>query len=209
MGKGSYVGKWIGKNEKAHYLLRALKHINDKEFIHQTLCPDESIYMLKVDSNGKKYKGKIIYKISRGEFGFFSNFLYVLGDMWYADVMGMHPVVEWDEKCAYYEKDGVNGVYNAWEYYFEQYMDLRLKDFNAAYRAASVSKNIFKLYFSIENASVLTEECISELAFIMKKYIRLKANVEEYVNQSIRGLLGEGKKTLGGADTNGKYACKL
>lgn len=61
MGKGSYVGKWIGKNEKAHYLLRALKHINDKEFIHQTLCPDESIYMLKVDSNGKKYKGKIIY----------------------------------------------------------------------------------------------------------------------------------------------------
>ena len=192
---------WLGKHDKIHYIFKCIRHINDLVFINQItypdkLYPDESLYTLKMSSNGTKHKGKVLYKIRQCNYGFFSNFLYVLSSMWYADIMNMYPVVEWDEECIYYEKNGVNGIYNAWEYYFEQFEGLNLEDYNSAYRVTDIYKDVFKLHFSIENSLILTEECKAELGDIMKKYVCLKPQIEKYINQSMHKILDK-KKTLG------------
>lgn len=193
--KNQIIG-WIGKHEKIHYIVRILRRLNDETYVREFLYPDESLFVLRVVSNGKKHKGKILYKVCRDSSGFFANFIFVLGDMWYADTMGMYPVVVWGEKCPYYEKSGVDGIFNAWEYYFEQYEDLRLEDFNSAFRVADTPKNVRRLAFGIENGYRLTEEYMLELGKIMKKYIRLNPFVKDYIEKKIKEKLGN-KKTLG------------
>lgn len=186
--------RWVRKYEKLHYVLKCFYHINDVTFVQDFI--NRSFSVLGVTSNGNRHKGKILYRIERETGGFFGNFILVLGDMWYADSMGMYPVVVWGEKCPYYEKDGVSGIFNAWEYYFEQYEDYHIEDLDSAYRVSNMPKDVQRLVFGIEHCYKLTEKYILELGRIMKKYISLNCETEQYINQNINMILG-GKKTLG------------
>lgn len=188
------IVRWVRKYEKLYYILRCFHHINNKSFVRD--FNNESFSVLGVTSNGNRHKGKILYRIGRGTSGFFANFLFVLGDMWYADTMGLYPVVVWGEECPYYETSGVNGIFNAWEYYFEQYADYHIEDLDSAYRVSNAAKDVRLLAFGIDNGYRLTEEYILELGRIMKKYIRLNCGVEQYLVQKMKNILGE-KKTLG------------
>lgn len=188
------IYQWVAKHEKLHFLLRCFHYINDRTFIHDV--NNESLSILRVVSNGNKHKGKVLYKIKQDSSGFFANFIAVLFDMWYADTMGMYPVVIWGDKCPYYEKNGVNGVFNVWEYYFEQYKDYHADDLDEAYRVSDVEKDVRRLAFGIKNGYRLTEECYPELGRIMQKYICLKPDIKEYVNQNINKILGK-RKVLG------------
>lgn len=188
------LGKWVIKHEKWHCIFRCFHNIGDLFFVRDV--NNESLSILKIQSNGDWHKGKILYKITRDAAGFCANFLAVLGDMWYADSMGMYPVVVWGEGCAYYEKNGVNGCFNVWEYYFKQYADYHVEDLESAYRISNVNKNISRMIFGIENDYTVTEEYILELGRIMKKYIRLRPDIENYIREKIRELIGE-KRTLG------------
>ena len=143
----------------------------------------------------KTIKGKFYIRLGDSS-GFFANFVFVLGDMWYADSMGMYPVVVWGAACPYYEKNGVNGIFNVWEYYFEQYKDYHLEDLNSAFRVSDIPKNVRELAFGIRNGYELTEEYMLELARTMKKYVRLKPDVEDYISKKIKCIL-LGKRTLG------------
>ncbi|HBI59614.1 MAG TPA: hypothetical protein DDY31_00120 [Lachnospiraceae bacterium] len=186
--------KWASKHRKLYYLLRCFHHINDESFVRD--FNNESLSILGITSNGNKHKGKILYRIEDGQSGFFANYVRVLFSLWYADTMGMYPVVIWGDKCPYYEKDGVNGIFNVWEYYFEQYEDYHIDDLDSAYRVSGTVKDIKKLVFGIDTDYMLTEECIQELGRIMKKYICLKPAIRDYIDQNVKSILG-GKKTLG------------
>ncbi|RKI40090.1 hypothetical protein D7V86_18570 [bacterium D16-51] len=185
---------WVEKHERLHYIIRCFHHMKDEAFVRDV--NNESLFALRMVSKGEKHKGKILYRIEDDTSGFFANFLFVLGDMWFADTLGMYPVVIWGDRCPYYEKNGVNGVFNAWEYYFKQYGDLHAQDLDSAYRMSDVKKDVRRLAFGIENGYCLTEKYFLEMGRIMKKYIRLKPDIEAYINGNINGIL-EGKRTLG------------
>ena len=51
--------------------------------------------------------------------GFFAEFLWVLNHLDWCEKTNQIPVVYWDSRFAYYSKDGYNGSFNCWEYYFE------------------------------------------------------------------------------------------
>lgn len=187
---------WIGRHERIHYILRCIRHLNDKKFIHEILYPNDDLFSLRVTSNGNKHKGKILYCIRRDSFGFFANFINVLTDMWFADTLGMSPVVVWGDKSPYYEKDGIDGTYNVWEYYFEQYDNYHLDDLNLAFRTTDSVKNV-RGFFGIKKDDYYrpTDEYLIELSRIMKKYISLKCDVKEYIEKNIEKIL-DGKRTL-------------
>src|ERR1039458_7053638 len=53
--------------------------------------------------------------------GFFSNFLGVIGHLLIADRLGYTPIVDMlNYKTYYNQPEGIDGLHNEWEYYFEQ-----------------------------------------------------------------------------------------
>lgn len=189
--------KWIGKHERVHYLLRCIHHFADQEYVHETVYPYESLLTLKVEQKGNKHRGNVLYKIERDTSGFFANFIFVLSDIWYAESMGMCPVIVWSKDCPYYEEKGVEGQYNVWEYYFLQYQNLNAEDLNSAFRVATIAKDVRRLAFGIENGYKVTHGFINEMARVMNKYIKLNKKTELYISQKVSDLGITGKKVLG------------
>lgn len=183
-----------------YYILKCIRHINDSSFIRDfnNPNPEADINFLRVTSNGESCKGEILYKICGHYSGFCGAYLYVLFRMWYADSMGMSPIVEWGKELPYFEESGVDGVTNVWEYYFLQYKDHNIEDYNTGYRVACKWKNVESEVFNIKNTYKLSNECVNELARIMCTYIRLRPDIEKYIYNSIQRLFGErGEKILG------------
>jgi len=76
-------------------------------------------------------------------------------------------------------------------------MDLQISDYDSGYRVANSRKRVAIDAFGVKNMYRLTENCAVELSQIYKKYIRLKPEIEGFIHESIKSLLGEVKKTLG------------
>ncbi|RKI40088.1 hypothetical protein D7V86_18580 [bacterium D16-51] len=70
------------------------------------------------------------------------------------------------------------------------------EDLDSAYRVTDIGKDVRGLAFGIKQDYMLTEECILELGRIMKKYICLQPDIEEYINQDAKKIFN-GKRTLG------------
>ncbi|RKI40089.1 hypothetical protein D7V86_18575 [bacterium D16-51] len=87
------IERFIVQHEKLHYLIRCFHHINDRDYIRD--FNNQSLFGLRVTSKGEKHKGKVLYRIEDGGSGFCANFIRILFKMWYADTMGMYPVVIW------------------------------------------------------------------------------------------------------------------
>lgn len=188
---------WVKRHERIHYIMRAIQYINNDSFVHDFMHIYNDLNIIRIKSNGNEHKGKILQRISgQSKTGFFANMIYVLFQMWFSDSLGMFPVVVWGEESPYYEVNGVDGVYNVWEYYFLQYNDLKERDLNLAFRYYDDVKDVRKLVFGIENGYRITEEAKNELARIMRKYVRLRPDIESYIDRDIRELLN-GRKTLG------------
>lgn len=66
---------------------------------------------------------------SHGGAGFFSNYVWVLGHVVFARKLGYIPVVDMENyPTLYSEEQPVNGISNAWNYYFEDVSDISLRE---------------------------------------------------------------------------------
>lgn len=75
-----------------------------------------------------KAKYYVIYR-SAGGAGFFSNYCWVLGHVVFAGKYGYIPVVDMENYSTLYsEEQPVNGISNAWNYYFENVSDISLQE---------------------------------------------------------------------------------
>lgn len=59
------------------------------------------------------------YVIGCWQAGFFSSFFHVITHLVGCEKHQRTPVVYWDKSSFFYTRDGYNGSYNVWEYYFE------------------------------------------------------------------------------------------
>jgi hypothetical protein len=125
--------------------------------------------------------------------GFFSTMCSTLGNIAWADMVNKKPVVYWDHRSLYYQKEGYNGsVGNVWEYYFEPVSD------------ASYTKNdlIYIGYCAPDHRTCIrgftkhSYEYKKWVNSIITKYVRIKSAVQEKIDALYSEKI-QGKKTIG------------
>ena len=167
---------------------------------------EEVDFNINVRHLGELNKDKIIYHIKAGDntLGFFAMYRFMLESLYFADVCGMVPVVEYSSESPYAEKSMINGTLNPYEYYFCQPADITVEQ---AKSSANVANSIFAHNMMIQmvfngriglndNTYGTTELYLKELARVQKKYIRLNTATSVYVNQGIDAVIGK-EKVLG------------
>ena len=109
-----------------------------KKFNHINKTYKNKVYKF---SFGNKYKNKSFYIIKRHPgAGFFSNLLYVLINLDYADKNKLIPVIDMENfPTMYNEKKNLYNIKNVWELYFKKLNKYKLDD---VYK----SKNVFISY---------------------------------------------------------------
>lgn len=168
--------------------------------IYKRLKKDENLkHLMNLYSNGNL----ILYKMENEKVnsannilhikfdsyssGFFACWLWGLMELSVADKIKMIPVIEWTSKSPYYEEEGVNGVKNPFEYYFEPVSNISIDNI-------SNNANVFTT-LNARGSTYTSYEKIGELVEVNKKYMKLKQNVNEKILKEIKGLI-KNKKTL-------------
>lgn len=136
----------------------------------------------------------IIYRPPPG-YGFWSNFSCVLHGLDYADRSGLVPVIDMERNPTLYNEDEpVNGVMNAWEYYFHQPGSLSLGE--ALTQDPLDNGGLIAGRFTTESPPVIPPlDLLARGRGLVKKYIRLKPDIRDRVDAIIP--LGAGGDMLG------------
>lgn len=83
------IFNWVGKHKRVHFILRCLRRINDRDFVHDCMHLEDDHNIIRLTQNGEKHKGEILYRIDINFYnGFCAIFRYVLLQMYLADSWG-------------------------------------------------------------------------------------------------------------------------
>lgn len=202
--------QYLRKFEKLVYFNRCWIHRNDIEFRRMVLEGYRNPDFLKMKTQGKEYEGRTVYYIREqgNGMGFFAEVGVVLIKLYFAYERGFTPYVEWGEHYLYYEKGGIDGEKNAFQYYFAPVSDIR--DVRQALHVIEADGSHYsqvKEKFRAVSYDV-SEEYIEAMAEMMGRYIRYNEKTVLYLKQECDMLLGR-KKTIGvhyrGTDFHKEY----
>ena len=145
-----------------------------------------------IQNFGNKNPNKIFYVIKRFRGGgLFSNLLYVLNHLIYADKLNAIPIVDMENFTNFYsEKNKIKGTKNSWLYYFEQVSKYNLK---AIYKSKFVILSDDK---PDSNMSLSYKQNEKALYKVFKKYIKVKKEYLKEANKFIKENF-KNKKILG------------
>lgn len=147
----------------------------------------------KITNKTSLNKDKKIYIIRRiGDSGFFSNFLYVLGHLVYAEKKKYTPVVDMENYKTLYNEDALcKGTNNAWEYYFKVKSGLTLGE---AYESKNIilSDNYYLSQYVPSyvgfKEKVMTQKTVKKLHNIFFKYMEISPEIirerDEFVKEN-------------------------
>ena len=172
--------------------------------------------LTRLSKNKNSDNSKTYYVIrrpgSRG--GFFSNYLYVLGHVAYADKKGYIPVVDMlNYKTVYNELEDINGTENAWEYYFLQPND---EDLSAAYESGNciLSDGLYLSQYTLQyvgkGSSLPSVNRIRELSSLTDRYMKVRPEILDSVNAYWNMFVLDNDHTVLGVHVRGTdmKACK-
>lgn len=189
----------LKSNKKLHFLLKALKHINDEEYIDFFLDRESNPLLLEFMSKGENFPDKrfyIIKETGRG-YGFFAEFHAMLAKLIFADMFGFSPVVFWGNNFLYYESEPINGTTNGYEYYFKQPMGYSEADVEKVLlRTDSKSEQAVWIERTLKKGEDISPSYEKRLAEVYKKYIRFNDTTDAALAKESTELL-RGRKTLG------------
>ena len=212
----STVLGFLKKHEKANYLANCVRYAKDSRSRKLVLDINHDPTTIKYENFGELNPDELIYLIYMDNFalGFFALFMAVMDGLYFADRFHMKPVVEYDDRCLYAEGHAINGGENAFEYYFEPVSDISVKDARQSRNVAlykqchrNVNGEITVLGNYLANSGH-AEEYLGKRAELFAKYIRLKPEVRNYIEQNLDEILGD-KKCIGvhvrGTDFRNEY----
>ena len=108
-------------------------------------------------------------------YGFFSEFIGVLNHIDFSERNNKNIIAYWDSKFLYYEKNGLNGIFNAWEYYFEPVTNNNI---------VKPSDKIIRNYFCPDRSALwpkfwlpITHDMALRANALIRKYIKIKPHV--------------------------------
>ena len=189
---------YLKRFEKLVYFNRCWIHRNDETFRKMVLEGFQNPDYLQLATKGNEYEGKIIYLITEqgNGMGFFAEVGVVLIKLYFAYERGFVPRVEWGKRYLYYEKEGVDGEYNAFQYYFAPVSEVANADKAAHILLADASHYAqVKEKFNAVSYDV-SEEYVNAMAEMMRRYIRYNKKTGLYLEQECDRLLKR-KKTIG------------
>lgn len=176
-----------------------MKHLNDEEYVDFFLNREIDPLLLEFKTNGKEHLDKrffVINETGRG-YGFFAEVHATLAKLAFADMFSMTPIISWGKDYLYYESQGVDGIYNAYEYFFEQPTRFANDDTkNACFVCHSKSSQGVWIEQNLEKGPDISLSYEKKMSDIYKKYIRFNKKTEDMLEKEIKKTL-QGKKTLG------------
>lgn len=189
--------------EQYSFLKYCFQRRKDPRFVKNVMDVSNDYSLVNMEElGGTKVSGCIYHiKMEPSYSGFFADHNRLLSLLYYADYYGMKPVVEYGEKYSYREEHPVNGTENPFEYYFEQPCGIGLEELGK-YKGVLCSRK--------ENAALagrlnkrpgsggygMTEEYITALAAVSKKYIRLNETVGAMIEDNLQQTI-QNKSVLG------------
>jgi hypothetical protein len=197
MFRKSYWFEKIKKNPFLYSLGLIVKRRKNQAFINSVLGLDNAKYGTTIHfaNLGAKNPDTMIevITIQVRTYGFFACLKAAMEYLIYADRFGLSPVIHFKDTC-YNEEYPIHGTDNAFEYYFQQPCAITLKE-------ASISRHVFYATlrtppFVSMDGYALTQEQLTTLAALYRKYIRLNRFTKQYMDEQILSLF-KGKKTLG------------
>ena len=179
--------------QKLFLICKLLKNKDFFELIEEISKGENDVLNFK--HFGDLYNNKNVYYMCFDDhvMGFFAYWKRGLVGLAFAEKYSLVPVIDWTENSPYYEKEGVDGIYNPFEYYYEPLSDVKVEDINHCQNVAFF--NMFsteKLAKSLAYGNETDEEFFAEL---VKKYYRVKKPLKDQLDLQINELLCE-KKTL-------------
>lgn len=191
----------IKQNKKLHYIGKALKHINDTQYVDFYLDMESNPRLLFFKKNGMLNQDKAIYVITENGngWGYFAEFRAMLCKLLYADRMGFCPYINWGENFLYSDKKKGIEIKNAFEYFFRQPSALSLEEIENSYMVAyskSAEAVMIEREFKRTDSYAGTGDFLKTMGNIYRKYISLNIETEHKLMQEYSELLGN-KKVLG------------
>lgn len=187
----------LKKNIRLHFLVKALKHINDKKYLDFFINRENLPLLLEFETRGQDGAEDRIYLIEEvgNGYGFFAEFHTMLQKLIFAERFQLKPYVYWGKDFLYYENDRLD-TSNAYEYLFEAINgDLGDTIATAALITKAKMGQAGWIEESYHRGYDLSPEYLEKAAEVYKRYIRLKPDVSEKMQGEISALLGE-KRTL-------------
>lgn len=201
------IVKYIKSRPGLYYAYKCLNGLRDKEFVRDVLRMNECDLILNFKSYGDLYPEKNIYYIKNDSDvrGFFSLFFLILDALVDADRYGLTPVVELGQHTLYYQGTEINGSRNPFEYYFEPVSEIRPEEINQCsrvllYKDGQRNKD-YNQPFSVAAQMISNEltknEYIASQVKVYRKYIKLKPQVQSYIDKNLADIFREEKRLLG------------
>lgn len=189
----------LKKNKKIHFIMKALKHINDDKYLDFFLERETNPLLLEFESKGKEYEDNRFYlinEVGKG-YGFFAEFHAVLAKIAFAENFGFTPVISWGENFLYYDKSKENSTKNAFEYFFKQPIENGLQDVSKA-KFVTKAKDVHGLWMErdLDKGMDLSDAYEKVTGEVYRKYIHFNSETDEKLNRDCNKLLGS-HKTLG------------
>lgn len=189
----------LKKNKSLVYWNRCRIHRNDDKFRNMVMNSFHNPDYLKIEHSGDEYPGKIVYVVlPLGDgVGFFGEFGSVLTGLKFAEDHGFVPYVLWGSDFLYYEKNGVDGIKNAFEYYFNPVSEVE---------SVESASNYIKLeYCHLEKVKEdlgvhsyeRTPEYFEMMVSMMRKYVKLNMKTQSYLEEAVQKLEMDRHMTLG------------
>lgn len=183
--------------DKWKSILRCIKNRNNSQFVQRVLEINKNDYLVDISHKGDDNKDKHFYYIYLPETGngFFAEFRKTLNALYFADLCGLIPIVEYSKGFSYAEKEPVYGTTNPFEYYFEQPMGFGL---------GVLKDSACVINYRIENINIAeslkpqggystTDNYEDAMARVIAKYIRPNQYVKAKLEADMKAFNGEGK----------------
>ena len=192
MGIKDHVRSWLKSDEKRYCLYQAFARRNDAEF-NKWILQYHSPNILEFENRGNLYPEKIIYEIQNNDsnLGFFGLWKQTLHRIGYAESLGLLPVVNWGTKTPYYDKEKGD---NCFEYYFEPVSSVAVNEVSECKNVVEAKGWQQQKNFE-DKGYVLEEQKLKRYIELQKKYIHIKKNMREEIENEIKQVIGN-KKTI-------------
>ena len=194
----------MNRKEQIALLKYCFQQRNNSRFFKNIMDISSDYSLVNIEEFGGRVLPECIYhiKMEPSNSGFFADHNRLLGLLYYADHYGMKAVVEYGEQYSYWEDHPVNGTNNPFEYYFEQPCGIgvdELKNYKMVLRCRKENGALAGQLNRSKGEKTgygMTEEYITALGDISRKYIRLNKIVAPMIAESIENML-QGRQVLG------------
>lgn len=150
-----------------------------------------SIFRFKELGNKNKDKNIFILRFDNEALGFFAYWRFSMFGLAVAERYNLVPVIDWTSNSPYYEQYGIDGIFNPFEYYFEQVSNISIPNAYDSYNVTFLNRQSR----GVSNIDYSSEDCGIDFVRLTQKYYKLKPAMKEKLESDIEKLLC-GKKTL-------------